>query len=135
MIWTTEQEATLREFCHLGAEGAAEAIYRRHGVRRSAEATAMHASRIHVSLARRTTCPDCGCTVTQLNRQTGVCKRCTELRHVEEERAFNDLLEAERAFAEDAPEIAEAKREYDRLRQRNSRLCRKYGLKGKAERG
>jgi hypothetical protein len=134
MIWTTDQEATLRECGHLGAQGAAEEIYSRHGVKRSPEATAMHASRIHVSLARRLVCPECGSMVTYLNRQTGLCKRCTEFQHVEEERAFNDLLEAERRYAEDSPEIEAAKREYDMLRQRNARLCRRYGLKGKAER-
>ena len=134
MIWTTDQEATLREFGHLGAQGAADAIFDRHGIRRSAEATAMHASRIHVSLARRLVCPECGCMVTYLNRQTGLCKRCTEFQHVEEERAFNDLLEAERQYSEDSPEIEAAKREYDMLRQRNARLCRRYGLKSKAER-
>ena len=56
-------------------------------------------------------------------------KRCTEFQHVEEEWAFNDLLEAERRYAKDSPEIEAAKREYDMLRQRNARLCRRHGLK------
>lgn len=134
MIWTTAQEETMRECCHLGAQAVADEIYKRHGVRRSADATAMHASRIHVSLATHKVCPQCGNMVTYLNRRTGLCKRCTEFQHVEEERAFNQLLEAERTFAEDSPEVEAAKREYDMLRQRNARLCRRYGLKGKAER-
>ena len=35
----------------------------------------------------------------------------------------------------DAPEIDALRRERDRLRQRNSRLCRKYGLASRRERG
>ena len=125
----------MREFCHLGAKAVTDEIAKRHGVLRSVDATVMHASRIHVSLAKHNVCPQCGCMVTYLNRQSGLCKRCTEFQHVEEERAFNQLLEAERQYAEESPEIAEAKREYDKLRQRNARLRRRHGLRGKAERG
>jgi len=50
---------------------------------------------------------------------------------VEEERTFNALLEAERAAVEECPELEELRREYAALRQRNSRLCRKYRLQGK----
>ncbi|MDY3291421.1 MAG: hypothetical protein SOX20_00600 [Parolsenella sp.] len=55
----------------------------------------------------------------KINRQTGMCPLCTERYHLEQERAFNEQLERER----------------DKMRQRNSRLCRKYGLKGRRERG
>lgn len=54
--------------------------------------------------------------------------------HPEQERAFNEQLERERAHAEDAADIGDVRRERDKMRQRNSRLCRKYGLKGKRER-
>lgn len=132
--WTTAQEETLREYAHLGAEGAAEAISARHGVRRSPEATAVHAGRIHVSLARREPCPECGRMAPRLNRQTGLCPVCTEELHVAEARAFNDLLEAEAAECEDPAEVARLRREWDMLRQRNARLCRRHGLPGKSGR-
>ena len=52
----------------------------------------------------------------------------------EQERAFNEQLERERAHAEESTELDEVRRERDMMRQRNSRLCRKYGLKGRRER-
>lgn len=52
----------------------------------------------------------------------------------EQERAFNEQLERERAHAEGSAELEEVWRERDMMRQRNSRLCRKYGLKGQRER-
>lgn len=134
MIWTTDQEVTLREFGHLDAQGAADAIFGKYRERRSVEATALHASRIHVSLEHRLVCPECGCMVTYLNRQTGLCKRFVEFHHFKEKRAFNDLLEAKCQYAENSPEIEATKYEYDTLRQRNARLFQRYGLKGKAER-
>ena len=59
---------------------------------------------------------------------------CTERYHLEQERAFNEQLERERAHAEESAEHEEVRRERDMMRQRNSRLCRKYGLKGRRER-
>ena len=91
-------------------------------------AVEMRASRIHCSLAVRTVCPECGAVGVMINRQTGLCRRCTENYHLEQERAFNEQLERERRAAEESPEIDEVRRERDKMRQRNSRLCRKYGL-------
>ncbi len=70
----------------------------------------------------------------KINRQTGMCPLCTERYHLEQERAFNEQLERERAACERSDELADVRRERDKMRQRNSRLCRKYGLKGKRER-
>lgn len=97
---------------------------------RSVEA---HASRIHVSLKVRSQCPECGVIDARLVRTTGMCLLCTERLHVEEERAYNELLQAEAAGVEGA-ELEALQREYARLRQANSRLRRRYGLKGKRER-
>ena len=72
---------------------------------------------------------------TKINRQTGMYPLCTERFHLEQERAFNEQLERERAACEQSDELAGVRRERDMMRQRNSRLCRKYGLKGKRERG
>ena len=131
MRWTAEQDDVLREVSYLGADAVADMIRRRCGVRRSAHAVEMRASRIHCSLALRTVCPECGAVGVGLNRQTGMCRMCTERFHLEQERAFNEQLEAERVAAEDGEEIAAVRRERERLRQRNSRLCRKYGLAGR----
>jgi hypothetical protein len=129
--WTEEQDDVLREVSYLGAAAASEAIRWRCGVRHSVRAVEMRASRIHCSLAVRTVCPGCGAVGVGLNRQTGMCRMCTETFHLEQERAFNAQLEAERAAAEDGDAVAAVRRERDRLRQRNSRLCRKYGFAGR----
>ena len=95
----------------------------------------MRASRIHCSLAVQAVCPEYGAVGLKFNRQTGMCRRCTEEYHLEQGRAFNEQLERERAACEESAELADVRRERDKMRQRNSRLCRKYGLKGKRERG
>lgn len=132
--WSEEQDDVLREVSFRGAEFAAAEIERRCGVRHSVRAVEMRASRIHCSLAVQTVCPSCGAVGVKINRQTGMCPLCTERYHLEQERAFNEQLERERALAEDSAELAAVRRERDRLRQANSRLCRKYGLKGRRER-
>ena len=132
--WTAEQDDVLREVSFRGAAFAAAEIERRCGVRHSVRAVEMRASRIHCSLAVRTVCPSCGAVGVNLNRQTGKCRRCSEEFHLEQERVFNEQLERERVAAEEAAEIDDVRRERDMMRQRNARLCRKYGLKGKRER-
>ena len=134
-VWTVRQEEILREYGHLGVEAVAERLERECGVRRGKYAIAMHASRIHVSLAMRPTCPECGAVGVRLNKANGLCPECSLRLRVEEERAFNELLEAEAAGRTDGPEYERLAREYDRIRQRNSRLCRRYGLASKRERG
>jgi hypothetical protein len=132
--WTTRQDAILRELSYLGVGAVRDALKRECGVERSIRAIEIRASRIHVSLAVRPVCPDCGVVGVRLNRQSGLCPRCTELMHLEEERAFNELLQAEQEAATDAAEIAVIRRERDKMRQRNSRYARKHGLKTRRER-
>lgn len=129
--WTVRQEEVLRENAYRGAEAAALAIFAECGVRRSAHAVEMHASRIHVSLRKLETCPECGAAGVRLMRVSGMCQLCTERQHVAEERAFAELLAAEAAGCEAGPELEAARREYARLRQANSRMRRRYGLAGK----
>ena len=126
--WTTKQDSILRELGHLGVEAVRDAIRRECGVERSAHSVEHRASRIHVSLKPKAVCPDCGVVGVRLNRQSGLCPRCTEVMHLNEEIAFNEILQAEIEAATDPARIAEIRRERDRVRQRNSRLCRKYGL-------
>ena len=132
--WTTKQDSILRELGHLGAEAVQRAILRECGVSRSLHAIEHRASRIHVSLKLQQVCPDCGVVGVRLNRQSGLCPKCTELMHLNEEIAFNEILQAEREAATDEVEIARLRRERDKMRQRNSRLCRKYGLPTRRER-
>ena len=131
MMWTTRQEEIVREQCFRGAEAVRDAIERECGVRRSVRAVEAHASRMRVSLRVRSECLGCGAVGVRLNRQSGMCARCTEEAHVAEERAFNELLRAEAAGCDEGPEVDAARREWARLRQQNSRLMRKHGLRGK----
>lgn len=131
MMWTTRQEEIVREQCFRGAEAVRDAIERECGVRRSVRAVEAHASRMRVSLRVRSECPGCGAVGVRLNRQSGMCARCTEEAHVAEERAFNELLRAEAVGCDEGPEVDAARREWARLRQQNSRLMRKHGLRGK----
>ena len=131
MRWTEEQDDVLREVSFRGAAYAAAEIERRCGARHSVRAVEMRASHIHCSLAVQTVCPECGAVGVMLNRQTGMCRLCSERYHLEQERAFNEQLEREREAVENVATIDEVRRERDLLRQRNSRLCRKYGLPGK----
>lgn len=132
--WTTKQDSILRELGHLGAAAVAAAIERECGVTRSVRSVECRASRIHASLRVQHVCPECGVVGLRLNRQSGLCPKCTEILHLNEAKAFNEILEAERAAASDAGEIEALKRENAMVRKRNSRTCRKYGLKTMRER-
>lgn len=134
MRWTTGQNDTIRELGHLGVRAVRDEIRRRYGVRRSLHAVEVQASRIHASLRVQPVCPECGVVGLPLNRATGLCPRCTERQHLEEATAFNELLMRERMEASGERGLVGLRREYDAMRQRNSRLCRKYGLRGLAER-
>ena len=109
-------------------------LQRQCGVTRSVRSIESKASRIHVSLRIQQVCPECGVVGVRLNRQSGLCARCTELMHLNEEIAFNELLQREREEKASEAEVADIRRERDRMRQRNSRLCRKYGLKSRRDR-
>lgn len=50
------------------------------------------------------------------------------------EHAFDEQLKRERAACERSDELADVRRERDKIRQRNSCLCRKYRLKGNRKR-
>ena len=133
MRWTTAQMDTIRELGHLGADAVRDEIERRYGVSHTTHAVEMMAFRIHTPLKVQQVCPDCGVVGLRVNRQTGLCPRCTERLHLEEATAFNDLLIEERLEAEGTM-TDEMRRGYDAMRQRNSRLCRKHGLKTLSER-
>lgn len=132
--WTTRELEIMRERGHLGVEAVRRAIADECGNFRSARSIESQASRCHVSLRVQQVCPECGVVGLRLNRQSGLCPRCTELMHLDEEIAFNELMEQERAEASDEREIEGIARERAAMRQRNSRLCRKYGLKTRRER-
>ncbi len=135
MRWDEDQDDVLRECSFRGAAYARDEIERRCGARHSVRAVEVRASRIHCSLMVQTVCPGCGAVGVTLNRTTGLCRLCTERYHLEQERAFAEVIEAERREAEDPERIAAVRRERDMMRQRNSRACRRYGLPSRRERG
>lgn len=87
-----------------------------------------------MSLRVQQVCPECGLVGVRLNRQSGMCLKCNELMHLNEELAFNETLQREREEKADDGEVAAIRRERDRMRQRNSRLCKKHGLKSRRQR-
>jgi ribosomal protein L37AE/L43A len=133
-VWTTAQLDAIRELGHKGVGAVHDAILERYGVEHTHRAIEVQASRIHASLKVLTECPECHALGVRINRQSGMCRRCTEAAHVAEEEAFNQLLEAEAAGCDGGPEYDELHRRWAQLRQKNSRLMRKHGLKGKRER-
>ena len=134
MMWSTGQNDVIRELGHKGVQVVHDEILDRYGVEHSLRAIEVQASRIHASLKVQTVCPECGVVGLRINRQTGLCAKCSEKQHLAESIAFNDLLLDERLDAADAREIDELRRENASMRQRNSRLCRKYGLPNARER-
>ncbi len=132
--WTTKEIDVMRAHGHLGVDAVHDALLRECGTDRSARSIESQASRCHVSLRVQQVCPECGVVGVRLNRQSGMCPRCTELMHLNEEVAFNEVLQAEREEKANEGDVAAIRRERDRMRQRNSRLCRKYGLKSRRDR-
>lgn len=136
MRWTEEEDEILLAYRYEGSEAISQRLWDELGVVRSVRSVEMRAHRLGVSLAVRSVCPGCGATGVKINRTTGLCRKCSERQHLEEELAFHEILEAERAEAEaDSEEIDELHRRREKARQANSRMCRKYGFKGRRERG
>lgn len=132
--WTTRLKEIVREYGHLGVDAVQRELLKQCHVHRSARSIESKASRIHVSLRMQQVCPECGVVGVRLSRQSGLCAKCTELMHLNEEVAFDELLQREREKKADEAEVAEIRRERDRLRQRNSRMCRKFGLPSRRDR-
>ncbi|WP_165043053.1 hypothetical protein [Adlercreutzia sp. ZJ138] len=132
--WTTREIDVMRAHGHLGVGAVHDALLAECGTDRSVRAIESQASRCHVSLKVQQVCPECGVVGVRLNRQSGMCPKCTEAMHLAEEVAFNEVLQREREEKADVREVAAIRRERDRMRQRNSRLCRRYGLPSRRER-
>ena len=130
-MWSTGQNDVIRELGFQGVQAVHDAILDRYGVDHTLHAIEIQASRIHASLKVLTECPECHALGVRINRQSGMCKWCTEAAHVAEEEAYNQLLEAEAAGCDGGPEYEELHRRWAQLRQKNSRLMRKHGLRGK----
>lgn len=92
------------------------------------------ASRYHVSLKVRHACPECSVVGVRLNRQSGPCPAYTERMHLAEEIAFNEVLQREAEEKASEADVASIRRERDPMRKRNSRLCKKHGLKTRRQR-
>lgn len=119
---------------HPGVKAVRDALLCERGTDRLVRSIESQASRFHVSLKVQQVCPECGVVGVHLNRQSGMCPKCTELMHLNEELAFNETLQREREGKADEAEVSQIRMERDRMRQKNSRLCRKYGLKSRRDR-
>lgn len=129
--WSVAEDELLRAYGYRGVAFVREVLLGELGVVRSERAIEMRASRIDVSLKRVGVCPACGAVGVRLNSTSGMCGLCTAEMRLEEERAFNELLELEATGCDSGEALERARREYARLRKRNSRLCKKYRLQGK----
>ena len=132
--WTTREIEVMRERGYLGAAAVQRALLDECGTERTVRSIESQASRCHVSLRVRQVCPECGLVRMRLNRQSGMCPACTERMHLAEEVAFNEVLQREIEERASEDDVAAIRRERDRMRKRNSRLCRKHGLKTRRER-
>lgn len=131
--WSKAQDDILREFGNHGAEYCARLIRERFGIERTAQAVSRHAYRIHVSIVRYETCPQCGRRVARL-AVSGVCPICHQRELAADQRRFNERLLAEINGSEYTEEFAEARKDYQAARQQTSRLCRKHGVPNRKER-
>ena len=132
--WTTRELEVMRERGHLGAAAVQRALLEECGAVRTIRSIESQASRYHVSLKVRHVCPECGMVGVRLNRQSGLCPACTERMHLAEEIAFNEVLQREAEEKASEADVASIRRERDRMRKRNSRLCKKHGLKTRRQR-
>lgn len=87
-----------------------------------------------MSLKARKVCPDCGVLGIRLNSQTDLRLECTERMRLAKEVAFNENLRREAEAKADEAEMASIRRERNRMRKRNIRLCKKHGLKTRRKR-
>lgn len=134
MKWTKEQDEILMECGNHGPDECAEIIYARTGRRHTVEAVRRHAYRIGASLVVYSICPGCGKKAAKVNKHDGLCRTCHERELAQEQRRINSKLRAEIAALDSEDEYRRAVSEHAKVRQENSRLCRKYGLPGKRER-
>lgn len=132
--WTTREIDVMRANGHPNVKAVHDALLRECGTDRSVRSIESQASRCHVSLKVQQVCPERGVVGVHLNRQSSMCPKCTELMHLNEELAFNETLLREREGKANEAEALQIRRERDRMRQKNSRLCRKYGLKSRRDR-
>ena len=128
MRWTTGQAEVISELRFRGAEAIRDAIEQRYGIHRSVHAVEIYASRLGISLRTRTECPECGDIDVKINRLTGLCPKCSDYYHLQEEIAFNEAIMRERIENTSGPDQEQARRDYNAERQRNLRLCKEYGF-------
>lgn len=114
---------------YLGADGVRRKLKEECGVDRSRDSIKMYASRNNISLRMQTRCRGCGAPNVRLNKLTGLCRRCNLERNIEQQKIYGEILEEERVAAEEADDLDDMQRAYDKMRQRNSRFKRKHGLK------
>ena len=128
------QDSVLWEHGHEGAERCADIIRHRYGVARTPEAVRRHAYRIGAPMYRYEVCPECGGKFDHLGPD-GICHQCRQHELAEGQRRKRDAILAEIRANQSAEERRKAEREYEKERQANSRLRRKYGVPARAKDG
>lgn len=122
--WTEEQDLFLMTNANKGAAWCAHQICMTYGVKRSAEATQRHGTRIGVSWVRYEICPECGKPVLSISTRAGVCKDCNakHLRDAAKAKAEQAAYESTQDGQNET--FNRYRREYDMYRSRLRRTRR-----------
>ena len=118
--WTDQQDLFLMEHSHMGAEWCAKEISRQFGVRRSAEATQRHGTRIGCSWVRYDVCPECGKPILHMPKNLRMCRDCNIRRLRDKAKANSEKAVVNYSEDGNTESYARTKREYDMYRRRMS---------------
>lgn len=132
MRWTDEQDEVLYTYGSLGVAECRRILADEFGIDRSEEAIRRHAYRIGASVIEYETCIGCGLRVRSVNRE-GLCRACNLRRLVDTNREYNERLKRElreNEKQEESDEYRHAKRDYNAVKQQNSRLRKRIGRCG-----
>ena len=102
-MWSTGQNDVIRELGHKGVQAVHDEILDRFGVEHTLHAIEAQACRIHASLKVLDECPECHALGVRINRQSGMCRRCTEEAHVPRRKPSTSCWKPRRRDATAAP--------------------------------
>ena len=116
--WSEQQDAFLMEHSHMGAKWCADEISRQFGVRRSAEATQRHGTRIGCSWVRYDICPECGKPILKMPKYLKMCRDCNMRRLRDEAKAKSERAAINSEEDGNSESYRRTKREYNAFRRR-----------------
>lgn len=127
--WSTQQDLILLAYGHKGAAWCANEIHKLYGIKRTAEATQRHGTRIGVSWIRYEVCSECGKPFHTSENRFGMCKDCNAKRL--RDRAQAKLAEAVVEDHRDgnSEQYRQTVRDYDAARQALCKLRRRQRSK------